>query len=310
MYWSLIADPLALSLLSRSSSKLFSWPRDWAADGSLHWCVSCSFYRRLRPKHALQFSLSTNLLYVITCTKPHPGHSSYLAAQHVVRTCAATVSTSSFPQRLASSTRQHGQRWIHIFLYEERTHFISTSSRQHLRQAHAPVHHARTGGHVARLQRSLALNVDVTWVTRGVLVKVSGEERRANHIQDGASKIQWKTGVDKLIDFLDGFITFVVVVDDDDDAVDKQSVLWLCRYQNLDLCDIHGWDCAIIGHSYDDVIWLQIPECYEASYCICYIFFSEESLVHETNLHYKGCSEMHSGSCSQMTSSCRCPIRC
>ena len=37
-------------------------------------------------------------------------------------------------------------------------------------------------------------------------------------------------------------------------------------------------------------------------------FFCEESLVCDTNLHYKDCSEMHSGSCSQMTLSCRCPI--
>ena len=41
------------------------------------------------------------------------------------------------------------------------------------------------------------------------------------------------------------------------------------------------------------------------------IFFScEESLVRDTNLHNKDCSEMHSGSCSQMTSSCTCPIAC
>ena len=30
-----------------------------------------------------------------------------------------------------------------------------------------------------------------------------------------------------------------------------------------------------------------------------FFFFSEESLVRETNLHYRGCSEMHSGSFSQ-----------
>ena len=57
-----------------------------------------------------------------------------------------------------------------------------------------------------------------------------------------------------------------------------------------------------------DVIWLQIPECFEASYCIRYFFFCEDSLVRDTNLHNKDCSEMHSGSWSQMTSSCRCPI--
>ena len=36
-------------------------------------------------------------------------------------------------------------------------------------------------------------------------------------------------------------------------------------------------------------------------------FFCEESLVRDTNLHNKDCSEMHSGSCSQMTSSWICP---
>ena len=45
-------------------------------------------------------------------------------------------------------------------------------------------------------------------------------------------------------------------------------------------------------------------------YCIQYFFFfCEESLVRDTNLHYKDCSEMHSGSYGQMTSSCKCPIR-
>ena len=63
-----------------------------------------------------------------------------------------------------------------------------------------------------------------------------------------------------------------------------------------------------MGHLHDDVIWLQVPECFEASYCIQYFFFCEESLVRDTNLHYKDCSEMHSGSCRHMTSSCRCPI--
>ena len=35
-------------------------------------------------------------------------------------------------------------------------------------------------------------------------------------------------------------------------------------------------------------------------------FFCEESLLRDTNLHNEDCSEMHSGSCSQMTSSCKC----
>ena len=38
------------------------------------------------------------------------------------------------------------------------------------------------------------------------------------------------------------------------------------------------------------------------------IFFCEESLVRDTNLHYKDRSEMHSGSCSQMTPSGKCAI--
>ena len=63
-----------------------------------------------------------------------------------------------------------------------------------------------------------------------------------------------------------------------------------------------------IGHLHDDAISLQLPECFEASYCIQYFFFCEESLLRDTSLHYKDCSEMHSGSCSQMASSCKCPI--
>ena len=31
--------------------------------------------------------------------------------------------------------------------------------------------------------------------------------------------------------------------------------------------------------------------------------------MRDTNLHYKDCSEMHSGSCSQMMSSCKCSIK-
>ena len=62
-----------------------------------------------------------------------------------------------------------------------------------------------------------------------------------------------------------------------------------------------------IGHLHDDVIWLQVPECFEASYCIRYFFFCEESLVRDTSLHHKH-HEMHSGSCSQMTTSCKSPI--
>ena len=37
-------------------------------------------------------------------------------------------------------------------------------------------------------------------------------------------------------------------------------------------------------------------------------FFCEESLMHDTNLHCKDCSEMHSASCSQVTSSFKCPM--
>ena len=32
-----------------------------------------------------------------------------------------------------------------------------------------------------------------------------------------------------------------------------------------------------------------------------FFFFCKESLVRDTNLHYKDCSEMHSGSRSQMS---------
>ena len=63
-----------------------------------------------------------------------------------------------------------------------------------------------------------------------------------------------------------------------------------------------------IRHLHDDVIWLQLPECFEASVLYSVFFFCEESLVRDTNLHYKDYSEMHSGSCSQMTSSCQCPL--
>ena len=52
---------------------------------------------------------------------------------------------------------------------------------------------------------------------------------------------------------------------------------------------------------HDDVIRLQVPECFEASYCIRYSFFCEESLVRDTNLHNRLQR-------SQMTSSCKCPI--
>ena len=34
-------------------------------------------------------------------------------------------------------------------------------------------------------------------------------------------------------------------------------------------------------------------------------FFCKESFVRDTNLHYKDCSEMHSGGCSEMMSSCK-----
>ena len=51
----------------------------------------------------------------------------------------------------------------------------------------------------------------------------------------------------------------------------------------------------------------QLPECGKLLYSIVF-FFCEESLVCDTNLHYKDCSELHSGSCSQMTSSWKCPI--
>ena len=54
-----------------------------------------------------------------------------------------------------------------------------------------------------------------------------------------------------------------------------------------------------MGQLHDDVIWLWLPECLEASYCIQYFFFCEESLLRDTILHYKNGRKMHSGSCSQ-----------
>ena len=64
------------------------------------------------------------------------------------------------------------------------------------------------------------------------------------------------------------------------------------------------WEVAKTVHLYNDVIWLQLPECFEASCYIQIFFFCEESLVRDINDN-KDCSEMHSGSCSQMTSSCK-----
>ena len=34
---------------------------------------------------------------------------------------------------------------------------------------------------------------------------------------------------------------------------------------------------------------------------VLFLFFCEESLMRDTNLHYKDCGERHSGSWSQMT---------
>ena len=65
---------------------------------------------------------------------------------------------------------------------------------------------------------------------------------------------------------------------------------------------------SLVRHLYDDMIGLQLPECFEESHSIQYLFFCEELLMCDTNLHYKDCSKMHSGSCSQMKSSCKCPI--
>ena len=58
----------------------------------------------------------------------------------------------------------------------------------------------------------------------------------------------------------------------------------------LDVCEVlqeSGYDqgksfSAWIGYSYNDVIWLQLPECFEASYCIQSFFFCEESLARDT----------------------------
>ena len=43
---------------------------------------------------------------------------------------------------------------------------------------------------------------------------------------------------------------------------------------------------------------------------LCSVFFSfVKNCSCVTHLHYKACSEMHFGSCSQIMSSCKCPIK-
>ena len=42
----------------------------------------------------------------------------------------------------------------------------------------------------------------------------------------------------------------------------SKVLIWTCNFEK-------------IGHLHDDVIWLQLPECFEASYCIQYFFFCE-----------------------------------
>ena len=44
------------------------------------------------------------------------------------------------------------------------------------------------------------------------------------------------------------------------------------------------------------------------AFAVQYIFPLWRIVVRDTNLHNKDCCEMHSGICSQMTSSCKCPI--
>ena len=53
---------------------------------------------------------------------------------------------------------------------------------------------------------------------------------------------------------------------------------------------------------YQNALWQAIV--------LAIVLFCEESLVRDKNLHDKDCSEMHSGSCSQITPSCKCPIVC
>ena len=79
-----------------------------------------------------------------------------------------------------------------------------------------------------------------------------------------------------------------------------------CAYRPLQFLENKIWT----NFAYNRTIawwrhWLQLPECFEASYCIQYFFFCEEALMRDTDLHYKDCSEVHSGSCSQLTSSFR-----
>ena len=78
-----------------------------------------------------------------------------------------------------------------------------------------------------------------------------------------------------------------------------------CKVRNGPSTRLSKLSACIILH--DDIIWLQLPECFEARYTV--FLLCEESLVRDTNLHYKDCSEVHSGSCSQMTSSCICTPR-
>ena len=66
-----------------------------------------------------------------------------------------------------------------------------------------------------------------------------------------------------------------------------------------------GWLCWV---DYD-IIWLQVPECFVASYCMNqynFLWWKIACAWHKSA--YKDYSEMHSGSCSQVMLSCWCAI--
>ena len=61
------------------------------------------------------------------------------------------------------------------------------------------------------------------------------------------------------------------------------------------------------GHLHDDIIWLKVPQLALRQAIVFSIFsFHEESLMRDTDLQNKDCSEIHSGSHSQIMSSCKC----
>ena len=90
-------------------------------------------------------------------------------------------------------------------------------------------------------------------------------------------------------------------------SVSVSAYLCVCLFVYVCLCLI--WVCVCVC----------VCVCVSACLCLCvcwgkllysgFFFFCEESLVREISLHNKDCSEMHSGSCIQMTSSRKCRVR-